>query len=101
MSGITISAVLSSHLGSTEEKMETGILDRDWGFADIRENLTVASQNQRRKISQICVLKFRNEEKEQQGTRCDDKCLIIFELDLAAWVGFDAIKLKYRPDEWD
>lgn len=68
---------------------------------DIRENLTVASQNQRHKISQICVLKSINEEKKQQGTRCDDKCLIRFELYLAAWVGFDTIKLKYRPDEWD
>lgn len=60
MSGINISAVLSSHLFSVEEKMETGILDRDWGFArhERKWHCSIADrwfQNQKHEISHVSL----------------------------------------------
>lgn len=87
-SGINISAVLSSHLCSIEEKMETGILDRDWGFArhERKRHCSITDrwfQNQRHEIALMCVFVCTpkiQKWKEAAGNRRADKCLIIFEL---------------------
>lgn len=56
---INISPVLIFHLCSFEEKMETGIVGRDWGFARHarKHHYSIADrwfQNQRHEISQMC-----------------------------------------------
>lgn len=72
---INISPALIFHLCSFEEKMERGIVDRDWGFARHarKHHYSIADrwfQNQRHEISQMCFfggVHFKKRREEAAG----------------------------------